>query len=169
MQTGPIAIQHRRREQARIHASAAIHARSRQLIRGVLQTAGQGGFGWDLYKSWAFCASFEESSRLACTCKRPVGTRESIAGAMSGGAFLLSQLTAEYPASLAQQLASCVARYPSSLGFQNADISDFAQFLPEEYLPRRPRLCDGAGVRSAADHTHATRSVLDRLVTAIQQ
>ena len=141
-------------EQARVDASAAIHARSRMVLRGVLQAAGQAGFeqppsamswyqsdngdllremaahctwvascahGWDLYKSWAFCASFQEISNIARTCNHPMGSHKSIAGAQSDGVYL-SQLTAEYPASLAKQLASCMARYTTSLGFQNCKI-----------------------------------------------
>ena len=27
--------------------------------------------GWDLFKSWAFCASFQEISSIACVCKHP--------------------------------------------------------------------------------------------------
>ena len=123
--------------------------------------------GWDLFKSSAFCASFQEISSIACTCKHPIGSHKSIAGAKQDGVYL-SQLTAEYPSSLAQQLAACMAKYTTRLGHQNADISDFAQFLPEEYVPRRPRLCDGAGLNSTADFTHPEPSVLDSLCNAIQ-
>ena len=44
--------------------------------------------GWDLFKSWAFCASFEEIISIACTCQHPVGTHKSIAGAKSNGTYL---------------------------------------------------------------------------------
>ena len=97
-----------------------------------------------------------------------MGTHKSIAGAQSNGIFL-SQLTAEYPASLARQLAAWMARYTTSLGFQNCSISDFAQFLPETYVPRRPRLCNGAGLNSTGDHTHASHGPLEHLAQALQQ
>ena len=59
--------------------------------------------GLDFYKIWAFCASFESIASLASVCAHPPGAHQSIAGKQLHGKFV-SELTAEYPSSLAAQL-----------------------------------------------------------------
>ena len=108
--------------------------------------------GMNLYKNWAVCASFESIASLASVCKHPPGTHQSIAGKQVDGKFL-SELTAEYPSSLASSLAALMRPFISSIGRQNVSLSDFAQLLTKDFVPRRLRLVDGAGMNSTADHT----------------
>ena len=65
--------------------------------------------------------------------------------------FYLSTLTAEYPLSLARQLAALMAPFCSSLGHKRAPLSHFSNLLPEPVVHRRPPVCDGAGMNSSAD------------------
>ena len=111
----------------------------------------------DYYKSWAFCASFASIASLASACNHPAGSRKSIAGLKQGGIYV-SALTAEYPPSLASALASLMTPFCSSTGKQSIRISDFANLLPEPVVHRRPPVCDGAGMRSAADHSKPCKS-----------
>ena len=99
----------------------------------------------DLYKSWALCASFPSISSLACTCTRPPGMHRPINN------VYLSSLTAEYPSSLAKQLATLMAPFCSSLGHKRVPLSHFSNLLPEPVVHRRPLVCDGAGMNSSAD------------------
>ena len=191
-------------EQARVDASAAIHSRSREVLRGVVSATGQAGLeqppsamswlqpdnvamlrewsahcsyvaacthGLDIYKSWAMCATFESVAQLASTCQHPPGSHQCVAGAKVGDKFL-SELTAEYPESLAHSMASIFAPFVAAQGKQNASIADFANLLPETYVPHRVTLCDGAGMNSHADRTFAKHSKLKPLADkwdAIQQ
>ena len=77
------------------------------------------------------------------------------------GHKFLSELTAEYPESLAHSMASIFAPFVTAQGKQNASIADFADLLPETYVPHRMTLCDGAGMNSHADHTFAKQSKLE--------
>ena len=149
-------------EQARVDASAAIHCRSRAILRGVVSAAGQAGMeqpamSWlqadnvtllrewaahcshvaacSISMSWAMCASFESIAQLASACNHQTGSRSAIAGKKVGGKYL-SELTAEYPPSLAQALAQLFLAYVTCHGIQNASIADFANMLPETYVPR---------------------------------
>ena len=108
--------------------------------------------GMDFYKSWAMCASFPSIAQLACTCTHAPGVHKTIAGLKQGGQYV-SALTAEYPRSLARQLAGLMAPFCSSLGHRRYQISDFANLLTETHIPRRPPVCDGAGHNSSADHS----------------
>ena len=108
--------------------------------------------GLDIYKSWAFCASFPSVASLACTCTHPPGQHQSIANVKVSGSYL-SAHTAEYPASLAKQLASLMAPFCSSFGHSLASLSSFSNLLPEPTVHRRPPVCDGAGMNSSADHS----------------
>ena len=65
----------------------------------------------------------------------------------------LSALTAEYPPSLARSLAELLLPFVSQQGHCSASISDFADFITEDFVPRRLKLCDGAGLNSTADHS----------------
>ena len=114
--------------------------------------------GLDYYKNWAFCASFESIASLASTCAHPPGTHQSIAGRQLRGKFV-SELTTEYPASLAAALAQLMRPFVSANNHQNVPLSDFADLLTEDFVPRRMNLVDGAGMNSAADHTttHSTK------------
>ena len=149
-----------------MQASTEIHIRSRKLLRGVVSTAGQAGMeeppsalswlqddniallrewcahcarvaacnhGMDYYKSWAMCATFQSIASLACTCGHAPGTHQSIAGVQVDGKFL-SSLTAEYPPSLASAPAALIIPFTTSQGHD---------LLPEDFVPRRLRLCDG--------------------------
>ena len=118
--------------------------------------------GMDVYKSWALCASFESIAKLACVCTHPLGSHTCIAGARLGDKYL-SELTAEYPPSLAASMADTVAPFVSSQGWRNASIADFANLLPETYVAGRMKLCDGAGVQSSADRIFPQRSKLKSL------
>ena len=89
-----------------------------------------------LYKSWAMCASFESIAQLASTCNHPPGSPSTIAGKKVGDKYL-SELAAEYPPSLAQGLAQLFLPYVTRHSIQNASIADFANMLPETYVPRR--------------------------------
>ena len=108
--------------------------------------------GLGFYKNWAFCASFESIASLASVCTHSPGTHRSIAGKQLHGK-VVSELTAEYPSSLAAQLAHLMRPFVSSNNHQNAPLSDFADFLTEDFVPRRMKLVDGAGMNSTADHT----------------
>ena len=79
-------------------------------------------------------------------------SRHAPNGKQVDGKFL-SELTAEYPSSLASSLAALMRPFVSSAGRQNVSLSDFAQLLTEDFVPRRLRLVDGAGMNSTADHT----------------
>ena len=68
----------------------------------------------------------------------------------------LSALTAEYPVSLAKQLAALMAPFCSSLGHKRVPLSHFSNLLPEPVVHRRPLVCDGAGVNSSADSSNAS-------------
>ena len=118
--------------------------------------------GWDLFKSWAFCASFEEIISIACTCQHPVGTHKSIAGAKSNGTYLSHgprstrlRLRNNLP------LAWPVTPHPWDTRMQTSQT--LHSFFREEYIPHRPRLRDGAGLNSTADHTHQSESTLRML------
>ena len=87
-------------------------------------------------------------------------SHQRIAGAKVGDKFL-SELTAEYPESLACSMADIFAPFVTAQGKQIASIADFANLLPETYVPQR--LCDGAGANSYADHTFAKQSKLQPL------
>ena len=113
--------------------------------------------GMDVYKSWAFCASFSAISALACTCTHTPGVRKTLAGLKHNGQYV-SSLTAEYPETLAQQLASIMAPFCTSLGHSQVQISQFANLLPEPHVHRRPPVCDGAGSNSSADHSNPQSS-----------
>ena len=104
----------------------------------------------DIYKSWAFCASFPSIAALACTCAHPPGSHRPIANVRVNDVYL-STLTAEYPRSLARQLAALMAPFCSSLGRKRAPLSHFSNLLPETVVHRRPPVCDGAGMNSSAD------------------
>ena len=60
----------------------------------------------------------------------------------------LSSIAAEYPASLANQLASLMAPFCSSLGHRRVPLSNFSNLLSEPVVHRRPPVCDGAGMNS---------------------
>ena len=70
-------------------------------------------------------------------------------------------------------MASVFAPFVTAQGKQNASIADFADLLPETYVPHRVTFCDGAGMNSHADHTFAKQSKLkplaDKWWDAIQQ
>ena len=108
--------------------------------------------GMDFYKSWALCASFPSIAQLACTCTHAPGIHKTIAGLKQGNLYV-SSLTAEYPSSLATQLAALMAPFCSRRGFKRYSIRDFADLLPEPIVHRRPPVCDGASMRSTADHS----------------
>ena len=101
-------------------------------------------------------------ARIARTCTHPPGSHSTIAGKKVGDRYL-SELTAEYPSSLAHSLAQLFLPYVTSQGMQNASIADFADMIPETYVPRRLRVCDGAGMNSTADHTFPAQSKLQKL------
>ena len=111
--------------------------------------------GLDLCKSWALCASFPSISSLACTCTHPPGMHRPIANVKVNDVYL-SALTAEYPVSLAKQLAALMAPFCSSLGHKRVPLSHFSNLLPEPGVHRRPLVCDGAGMNSSADSSNAS-------------
>ena len=98
--------------------------------------------GLDIYKSWAFCASFPSVAALACTCTHPPGQHQSIANVKVSGSYL-SAHTAEYPASLATQLALLMAPFCSSLGHSLAPLSSFSNLLAEPLCVAGPRSVTG--------------------------
>ena len=98
----------------------------------------------------------------------------------------LSEPTAEYPSSLAAALAELMRPFVTSTSRQNFALSDFANLLTEDFVPRRMKIVDGAGMNSTADHTapqrhkphplasawlkwfednHATSEILQRLMS----
>ena len=109
--------------------------------------------GLDLYKSWALCASFPSISSLACTCTHPPGMHRPVADVRVNNVYL-SALTAEYPSSLAKQLAALMAPFCSSLGHKRVPLSHFSNLPPEPVVHRRPLVCDGAGMNSSADSSN---------------
>ena len=157
-------------EQARVDASAAIHARSRMVLRGVLQAAEQAGFAqchgisqtmWISCGRWQRTAHGSPPARTAGTfilspghfahrSKRSAASRAP-ATIHSGRIRASPEPTQTACTSLSLQhntphllpsnwhLAWHVI--PRPLASKNCSISDFAQLLPESYVPRRPRLC----------------------------
>ena len=107
---------------------------------------------WPQCVCWAFCASFQRIAQLACTCQHTPGSHQSIAGVQVDGQYL-SALTAEYPPSLAKSLAKLTLPFVSQQGHYSASISDFTDFITEDFVPCRLKLCDGAGLNSTADHS----------------
>ena len=105
--------------------------------------------------------TFESIAQLASTCAHPPGSHAAIAPAKVGDKFL-SELTAEYPQSRASSMADIFAPFVSNQGWQNASIADFANLVPETYVPRRMCLCDGAGMQSSAGHTFPQRNTFSR-------
>ena len=103
------------------------------------------------------CASFPFIASLACTCAHAPGVHKTIAGPKHDHTYV-SSLTAEYPGSLARQLAQLMAPFCSSSGIKRHSISDFANLLPEPVVHRRPPVCDGAGLNSTADHSNGRPS-----------
>ena len=83
----------------------------------------------------------ESIAQLASTCQHPPGSPESLTNSM----------------------ANIFAPFVTAQGKQNASVADFANLLPETYVPHRMPLCDGAGMSSHADHTFAKRSKLQPL------
>ena len=126
----------------------------------------------DFYKSWALCATFPGIATLDGTCSRPPGSHRLIAGVKNNGQYL-SASTAQYPASLAEALAACLAPFCTSLGHQNVSVALFAQLLPEPTVHRRPAICDGAGLNRAADHSNpkgeALPGLTDRILTYVHK
>ena len=113
--------------------------------------------GMNYYKSWACCATFPSIARLGGTCQHPPGSHHVVAGAKIDGQYV-SSFTAEFPESLATALATCMAPFVSGICHRNVPISHFANLLPEPIVHRRPAICDGAGLNSAADQSNARAS-----------
>ena len=99
------------------------------------------------------CASFPSIAQLACTCAHAPGIHKTISGLKQGNLYV-SSLTAEYPPSLAGQLAALMAPFCSHRGIKRYSIRDFANLLPEPFVHRRPPVCDGAGMHSSAYHSN---------------
>ena len=110
------------------------------------------------------CASFQSIASIASICSHAPGSHKCIANAKVNGKYL-SELTAEYPHFLAQQLANLFHPFLTTQGWSNASIADFANLLPESYVPNRLRLCDGAGLHSNADHSFPGTSSMSALTT----
>ena len=101
-------------------------------------------------KSWAFGCNSSKIRALEARCNHSYKHR-SIAGVKEQGVYL-STLTAEYPPSLALQLAQVgIGRVSKTGSFRQALPlhSDFSR--PLTLAPCRLPTCDGAGMRSSAD------------------
>ena len=109
--------------------------------------------GLDVCKSWAFCGSSPRTAKLAATCNHNAGSHANLSNKWNADGKFLSFGSSEYPPSLAAQIAQ-VARPFLDMSCKPAhSFSDIADLLPEEFVPRRLPLCDGAGLRSTADHS----------------
>ena len=104
--------------------------------------------GMDVYKSWAMCASFESIAQLASTCAHLPGSHSTIAGKKVGDKYL-SELTAEYPPSLAQSTAQLLSLRHRARPAK-CQHRRFCKPVARN-IPRRLGLCDGAGMNSTAD------------------
>ena len=51
------------------------------------------------------------------------------------------------------KLQDSICLHCTALGFAEASLASFQTMLPQCFLPRRPAICDGAGLFSSADHT----------------
>ena len=51
------------------------------------------------------------------------------------------------------KLHDSIALHCTAVGFAEASLASFQTMLPQCFLPRRPAICDGAGLFSSADHT----------------
>ena len=120
--------------------------------------------GMPVYKSWAFYASLQSIARLAIPCNHAPGRDQSIAGVQVDGQSF-SALTAEYPPSLASALAELMMPFVTQNGHISSSISDFADLLTEDFVPRRLRLCDGAGLHSTADHINTKANSMHDLAS----
>ena len=101
-------------------------------------------------KSWAFGCNSSKIRALEARCNHSYKHR-SIAGVKEQGVYL-STLTAEYPPSLALQLAQVgIGRVSKTGSFQQKLPlhSDFSR--PIALAPCRLPTCDGAGMHSSAD------------------
>ena len=165
-------------EASRVAQSREIHRRSRELFKAVATQGGVAVFeqppssmawlepenfqclkafhghlawvdacqhGMSFAKSWCFASNNPCIQHVAARCNHPQ-KHASIAGVRSTSGQFLSTLTAEYPATLAASLVThCafkVRRDPLAHELQKPGIH-----------PNRLKICDGAGMRSTADHS----------------
>ena len=108
----------------------------------------------DVYKSWAFCASFHllapaGGAPVDCQCQ----SRRCV-----------PQLA---HCRVPSMLASLMAPFCSSLGHKRVPLANFSNLLPEPIIHRKPPVCDGAGMNSSADFSNpsAKPSPLQDVVT----
>ena len=101
-------------------------------------------------KSWAFGCNSPRIQALAARCSHTY-KHTSIAGVVDHGVFL-STLTAEYPETLACQLAAVGAGRVSKTGGVKRALHLRSTFPAQPSLaPCRLPVCDGAGMHSTAD------------------
>ena len=95
---------------------------------------------------------------LARSCPHPAGTHEPIVGVRLPDGTFKSRLTAEYPALLAQALASVIRPYLTS-DHQVLQVADWPSILPPQLSwPDPPgRIEDGGGLPSTALHMKSPR------------
>ena len=104
--------------------------------------------GMLLSKSWCFASNNACIQRMASRCTHQ-HKHASIAGVQGSSGQYLSTLTAEYPASLAASLIKHCAFKVSA----QPEVRRLSKPSPLSLRPVRLRVCDGAGMRSTADHS----------------
>ena len=110
-------------------------------------------FDKDWAKAWMFVANRPAISHLAGSCPHPSGTHEPIVGVRLPDGTFKSRITAEYPAQLAQALASIIRPFLTT-GHPVLHVTDWQTILPKQLSwPDPPgRIEDGGGLPSTALH-----------------
>ena len=108
--------------------------------------------GKDWAKSWCFASNSARIGRLAGLCNHNIA-HQSIAGVKDASGEYLSTTTAEYPATLTNEIID-------SVSYRVTRHSNGPRPLPlgQPATPRPPvgprlKMCDGAGNYSSADHS----------------
>ena len=94
-------------------------------------------FDKDWAKAWMYVSNRPAICHLARSCPHPAGTHEPIVGVRLPDGTFKSRLTAEYPALLAQALASIIRPYLTS-GHQVLQVGRLAIHLTKTTVVARP-------------------------------
>ena len=104
--------------------------------------------GMPFAKSWCFASNNPCIQHAAARCNHP-SKHASIAGVRSSSGQFLSTLTAEYPATLAASLVThCAFKVR-----RDPLVRELKKPCLRSLHPDRLKVCDGAGMRSTADHS----------------
>lgn len=119
-------------------------------------------FGRSWRKNWLFASSFPTLTQLGCTCPRPAGSHDQVAGRTNQAGDFLSRDTACYP-DLASRFAKLVKPLLSG---HTGDVqwSNRTHIIPFKHRESFPHSWeDGGGIRSQPDWSKPDRSIPFRI------